>query len=238
MSIDTPGPSGNPDWYSVPGFAGNVLVNALGGPVSNQSWGPFYVGDANSVYFTQQVSSIGVNYSFEVFWGTSQTLGVGNLFGEVYQGTATCAIIDALPVVAPYVSFQLVASGGNVNFNLQAVSCQANAQGAVGNLSSRACIAVDSQNGPAGTTTSFPGAFLSPGTYSYSIFAVSALTGQLRIAGVPNGGTNSTLVRIISPAGLTSYNGLLVVGDIQPVFQINNTGAGAATASCSLTGPI
>jgi hypothetical protein len=106
MSGPFQGQYGNPDWLRSTGFSGGVLVDQLAGSTNGtDTYGPFYVGDAQSlgIQFEQSTSQ---QWSLEVDFSPNNTFSAGTIT-SIYKAPQEATLLDFIENVAPFVRFKV-----------------------------------------------------------------------------------------------------------------------------------
>jgi hypothetical protein len=198
-----------------------------------------YCGNVNAVDLYVACSGASVHGAVNVRWALDSagvtTLPQINQY--VVNNTITPAITDCLPVLAPWVKVDVFSLDGlSATFAALITSALQTVRGATTLLNNGVCINFGASVG-AGVNATAYGNYVSPGTYSWAATVSAALTGSIRLFNY-NGTTGfAPIVFLWNPQVNTAYGGLVVLGTMQPVALLANSGGAAVTVTFTLEGP-
>jgi hypothetical protein len=234
VTITTPGLQDKPDWYNAAAYATEINVVppiVTAGPVFVMS---AYVGNAPSFGFICQIA--GGGWHLNIQQGNEPELPPSFLPNSDYLGDADCTVHDNLPVAAAWVTATIdVTSGGPLTVNFEWWLSQTPDAGSVINLDSGIVIDETAANCPHGVTTTFYGKVLMPGQHQYCFNPNANLTGVVNISGIEGGNLHGRIGRWIDPVAGVSLQAECIVSNIQPCWQVVNSGGADVTVDAALT---
>lgn len=238
MTIYTPNAIGAPDFTTAPTISSAFLYTESGYLDTVPPPTTFAVSPFMSVSIELLISNEPCQIRF--FWSTSTNYGVDYVATETYYTSSTCDVIDTLQVLAPYLTMVLTPLGSpaHVTYTFTANGAVQQYKGPSWNSSSNVQVNQVNVNCAAGTTSPFYANNLSPGQYQFYYSVNVNLTGRIWLLGRQNGAQFGPLTGTGNPTAGTIYSGQVIVGQVQPQYEVINTGASAVLATLSLVGPL
>jgi len=238
MTYTTPGPSDVPDYYTVSLQAGTQVDAETIGPTAASAFGvPFYVGNTPSITIYAEISCT-EGWAFRVNWSLLDSSASLLAPEENYTGYGNCVVVNTIPVLGPWCVLEVFSGDGPVvTAVVEATSSLSTARGSVTRYNNALCIDQVTVI-PGLTETTYPGLYLTPGLYQFYFQPQSAFNGQAYFQASSDGSIGGRLASVQTLAALATFDGQLVVGNMQPALVVNNLGAGAVSFYASLVGPV
>lgn len=238
----TPSPPGSPDFTTPTLRAGQQLSNASGSTSSTVTLGPFYCGNVSAI-------SLYAGFSASALRGFTLTVGWYADSGAVhqlwqlddYQGLcqATCAVVDCLPVLGPYVVITITATGGSISYITSIVTALATQHRVLSLPNYGLPMGINATVAHSAAANYYP-SFITPGLYAYSM-AVNATVTSVQISlNLYNAASaqQAIVAYVNNPVAGTLYQGLIVLGSFMPSYLVTNANATTSVqVFLSLTGP-
>jgi hypothetical protein len=235
VTISTPQPLDRPDWYNAASYATSISHEQLVSVTGITNFGYFYVGDAPAFGFVAQIA--GGAWQLHIDCNNGPTSLVTGIEGDLYTGDTDCTVHDNLPTASAWVSIEVI--GGTfldpLTTDLWWWASQTAQAGSTLNLDRGLAINVTGGNCPHGEVTNFYSSLLLPGIHQYCFDANANLMGIANLSGKDGTSLAGRMVRIFNPAVDVGYDGQVVVSNIQPVWQIVNSGGADVTVNATLT---
>lgn len=229
MSSFFPGQTDQPDWERVPQFTGQLIVNDNAGLTAGVvNYGPFYVGDSQSLTFEFQQNTLSQPWELDFTWyqDFAHTKKVQEI---VYQGAKGTIATDTLPNLGPFVIVTVDAVGAQISYQLQVAKVLAPA-GASFPLQNVPDMDQDNNTIGAGSTATFYSNYVSIRPHTIYMEIDSAATVPWIEWGVVDEGNHFfTLAEtnVTTPRGKLVCQEVRYPGPFQTFATVHNPGAGA-----------
>ena len=238
MTIYTPNAIGAPDFTTAPTISSAALYT---------EWGYLNAVPSPTTFAVSPFMSVSIELEMlygpcqvQFVWSTSTNYLTDYVASETYYTSYICNIIDTVQVLAPYLTMVLTPLGSPtaVPYLFIATGAVQQYKGPSWNDSSSVQVNQVNVNCAAGTTSPFYSSDLSPGQYQFYYSVNVNLTGRIWILGRKNTAQFGPLTGTGNPTAGTIYSGQVIVGQVQPQYEVINTGASAVLATLSLVGPL
>jgi hypothetical protein len=237
VTYSTPGPSGNPDYYTTPTQAGTQLLNMSGSTSTSVTLPSFYVGNTSAITIFAQMIPATDEWNLQVNWSLTEVSTGSTLQSSYYYGDDTVVVVDSVLVQGPWCSLVVQSNSGTLlTYEIIVSSSFATARASAPVLSQYPPIATTTSC-PASATTRLPARYLAPGLYTWEFDCTAALTGEFILAGTYGQTFYGRMAGQANPAASTYYSGQVVVMGIEPCFFVVNNGAAPVTVNANLIGP-
>lgn len=238
MTISNPLPVDKPDFSSPVNIATRLLFQDEGYIVGNTSNGPINVEQNTAITFRAEID--GGAWVLYFYWSLSNAYGVDVLYTTTYEGTAYCVVIDTLPVLAPWFSYEVLDAHtvGGMHLDMNATTSPQSSRGATFSPNHGSVIQEDPGVCPPNVATYFDGGYLSPGLYSYVIYSRFSFAGFIDVYGLDASGGIHRMVHIYEPGAGVTYAGQFIMMEAQIQVQVNNQTAATQNVSISIMGPL
>ena len=235
MTIQTPEPLDRPDWRIASSYATELYYVPSPGPGVTLDMGSFYIADAPAFAFILHVT--GGPWVAQFTMANEPPSGLPGFADPFYEGVTDCLVHDNIPTPAPWVSLTVLAGDHTmpIDATLQWWQSQTQQPGALINLGFGLAIDVTAGACPAGMTTNFVSTLLLPGLHQWCFDTNSDLDGIANLSGLYNGALKGRMARLWKPLADIGYYDQAVVSNVQPVWQVVNSGGAPVTVNASLT---
>jgi len=235
MTIQTPSPIDRPDWRIASSYATELYFVPSPGPGIALDLGSFYIADAPAFAFVANVT--GGPWELEFTCNNEPPFGLPGFADPFYQGSTDCLVHDNIPTPAPWITLRALALDHTkpIDCTLQWWQSQTQQPGALINFEFGLAIDVTAGACPAGQTTNFASSLLLPGIHQWCFDVNADLDGIANLSGYLGGALKGRMVRLWKPLADLGNFGQVIVSNVQPVWQVVNSGGALVTCNASLT---
>lgn len=234
MSLLTPPPQDRPDWYLAYAYATDINTVpefTTAGPAFVMNT---YIGNAPAFGFMCNIT--GGKWELGLQQGNEPELPPSFLPNNTYLGDFDCTVHDNIPTAAAWMTATITPMGGGpLTVKFVWWLSQTPEAGSVINLGSGIVIDETAFNCPHGVVTNIPGSLLLPGPHQYAFDPVTNLTGPVNLSGYYGGALHGRIFRVYNPVANVSLQDECIVSNVQPVWQIDNTGVADVEVNVALT---